>query len=240
LIDQSVPVFDFYMDQKVFESGNHVEGRVSALNEVIPFLTGLRNDAQRSLYSKRLAERLGIPEAVVLSEVKKRTAYPGGRDTQDDVCEELSHPKLRKMDNLKLLNLIIHHPQTIRRLGGSDFRMLISDPVMTEVFDCVVETHRKTGEVNTSEIMEKLSGEPAKELLREIILSRPICSADTLENAVKEYENNARERKLSASFKDAMAKGDLEAQNKILYMRRQHNDSAIKEISGFGREHDGK
>jgi DNA primase len=240
LLDRAVPVFDFYMDQKVFESGNHVEGRVNALNEVIPFLTGLGNDAQRSLYSKRLSERLGIPEAVVLSELKKRINNPDRRDTRDDVCEKLSHPKLRKMDNLKLLNLIIHHPQTIGRLGGSDFRMLISDPVMTEVFDCVVDSHQKTGEVNTSEVMEKLSGEPAKEILREIILSHPICSADTLESTVKEYENDVRERKLSASFKDAKAKGDLEAQNRILYMKKQHNDEAIKEISGLGREHDGK
>jgi DnaB-helicase binding domain of primase len=202
---------------------------VSALNEVIPFLTGLRNDAQRSLYSKRLSERLGIPEAVVLSELKKRIAYPDRRDTQDDVCEKLSHPKLRKMDNMELLNLMIHHPQTIGRLGGNDFRVLLSDPAIVEIFDCVVDSHRKKGEVNTSEVMEKLNGEPAKGLLREIILSRPICSVDLLEHVLQEYEKKINERKLRVSSGDARAKGDLEAaQNRILYLRKQEKESRIQ------------
>jgi len=229
LMDRSVPVFDFYMDQKVFESGNHVEGRVNALNEVIPFLTGLRNDAQRSLYSKRLSERLGIPEAVVLSELKKRIAYPDRKSTKDNACEDLSLPKLRKMDNVELLNLMIHHPQTIERLGGSDFRVLLSDPAIVEIFDCVVESHRKKGELKTSEIMDRLNGEPAKGLLREIMLSRPICSSDVLEHVLQEYEKKINERKLRASSGKARTKGDLEAaQNRILYLRKQEKESGIQ------------
>jgi hypothetical protein len=82
--------------------------------------------------------------------------------------------------------------------------------------------------------METLSGEPAKGLLREIILSRPVCSDESLENHLEEYENNIRER-------NAKAKGDLEAaQNRILYLRKKEKDSATREIKGLGREHNGK
>ena len=229
LMDRSVPVFDFYMDQKLAEGGPEVEGRVSAMNEVVPFLAELRNDAQRSLYSKRLSERLGIPEAVVLSELKKRIAYPDRRGAKDSACEDFSLPKLRKMDNMELLNLMIHHPQTIERLGGSDFRVLLSDPAIVEIFDCVVESHRKKGELKTSEIMDRLNGEPAKGLLREIILSRPICSVDVLEHVLQEYEKKINERKLRASSGNARAKGDLEAaQNRILYLRKQEKESGIQ------------
>jgi hypothetical protein len=124
---------------------------------------------------------------------------------------------------------MIHHPQTIERLGGSDFRVLLSDPAIVEIFDCVVETHRKKGEWKTSEIMDRLNGEPAKGLLREIILSRPICSVDVLEHVLQEYEKKINERKLRASSGNARAKGNLEAaQNKILYLRKQEKESGIQ------------
>jgi hypothetical protein len=103
------------MDQKV--SGEETTWKAVSPEQVNPLLAELRNDAQRSLYSKRLSERLGIPEAVVLSELKKRIAYPDREPNKNNACEDLSLPKLRKMDNVELLNLMIHHPQTIEHWG---------------------------------------------------------------------------------------------------------------------------
>jgi len=77
--------------------------------------------------------------------------------------------------------------------------------------------------------MDRLNGEPAKGLLREIMLSRPICSSDVLEHVLQEYEKKINERKLRASSGKGRTKGDLEAaQNRILYLRKQEKESGIQ------------
>ena len=52
------PMFDFYLEQKLTFDDSDVEGKVRVLKEILPVLGRLTNTAQRSLYVRRLSERL--------------------------------------------------------------------------------------------------------------------------------------------------------------------------------------
>jgi DNA primase len=228
LMDRAAPMFDFYMDQKLSEAGAHIEGRVGILNEMIPFLAELRNDVQRSLYAKRLSENLGISEGVVLSELRKRMTDPSSRVDKALLKQELSHGAAGRMDSVYLLNLMIHHPQTAGRLGHIECRLLLSDPLITEIFDCMMETCHREGDVNPSEILDRLSGEPAKGLFREVMLAPSIFSDDMVEKVLSDFEDKVQRLKLSAKNQAARAKGDFESLNRVLQLKKRRGSLESK------------
>jgi DNA primase len=241
LMDRSVPMFDFYMDQKLAEGGTQVEDRVSALNEVVPFLAELRNDAQRFLYSKRLSERLGISEAVVLAEVRKRMADPTWRGNRQDLKEKLGRSRGPKMDNRYLLDLLVHHPHTIDRLSRNGCRALLSDPDAEEIFDLMAEScQRGGGPASPSEVLEKLSGEAAKGLFREVMVSTPIFSAEMVEKVLCDFEEKVEKLEITSTHQQARAKGDFVSLNRILDLKKKRETQESKEVKGLGREHNGK
>jgi DNA primase len=228
LLDRAAPMFDFYMDQKLSEAGTHIEGRVGILNEMIPFLAELRSDVQRSLYAKRLSENLGISEGVVLSELRKRMTDPSWRVDKALLKQELSRGTAGRMDSVYLLNLMIHHPQTAGRLSCIDCRLLLSDPLITEIFDCMMETRHREGDVNPSEILDRLSGESAKGLFREVMLAPSIFSDDMVEKVLSDFEDKVQRLKLSAKNQEARAKGDFESLNRVLQLKKKRGSLESK------------
>ncbi len=242
LMDRSAPVFDFCMDQRLAESGRQVEGRVNALNEMVPFLAELRNDAQRFLYSKRLSDRLGISEALVLAEVRKRMADPAWRGNKKDLEEKLGQSKGRKMDDLYLLDLLIHHPQTIDRLSRSGCGVLLSDPHAREIYDLMVESNQRQGgeTVAPGELLEKIAGEDARGLFREVLVSAPIFAGEMVERVLSDFEEKVEKLTIATIHQRAKARGDFASLNKILNMKKKRETLGSKEIKGLGRGHDGK
>jgi DNA primase len=242
LMDRSVPVFDFYMDQKLAEGGPQVEGRVSALNEVVPFLAELRNDAQRFLYSKHLSERLGISEAVVLAEVRKRMADPTWRGDRQDLKEKLGRSRGPKMDNRYLLDLLVHHPHTVDRLSRNGCRALLSDPHAEEIFDLMAQSCQRGGggPASPSEVLEKLRGEAAKGLFREVMVSTPIFDAEMVEKVLCDFEEKVEKLEIASTHQQARAKGDFVGLNRILDLKKKRETQESKEGKGLGREHHGK
>ena len=67
LLNKSVPMFDFFCDMKLSRGGDQIEGQVRALEDILPVLSQLKNEALRSYYVRHLAEKLNITESALLA-----------------------------------------------------------------------------------------------------------------------------------------------------------------------------
>ncbi len=221
LLEQASPMFDFFLDQKMTQ-GDSDEGKVSALKEILPVLSEVRDFAMRSLYVRRLADRVGLREEVVLSELNALGRKPVQKVQDKKASDRAENLELKKvpMDDLYILNLFVHHPDTIPRLNECDCRGLVSDPEIVNVIDSILEKYQKDGPFSPEDLLESLSNDIIRQRLREA-LHRPfiVYSDEDAELAVSEFEKKAYQKKISASFKKA--KGDSEAQNKLLKMKIQ-------------------
>jgi len=215
LLDRSVPMFDFYLDLKLAERGDQIESQVNVLQEIVPVLWELRNSAQRSLYVRRLSERSGIPEPAILEELKKWKARQSWSGERERLRESLSATKAKRRDDLYLLDLLIHHPQTTGKLLSNDFRQLLSDPTIVGIFDTVAEIYHDEGPLPPEAILDRLEGEAAKERFREVMLGSPICLDSEVGQALKDFENRVQRMKISESKRRAMEKGDVEGLSQI-------------------------
>ena len=213
LLEQAVPMFDFYLDLKMMEAGDRIEGKVEVLQEMTPLLLDLKNMVQKALYVRRLSEKMGVAESWVLSELQKASTHPSRDKTEAGAREGLTGASSRKADDRLLLSLFVHHPSVIGQFIEKDLKMLVSDSMVLRILDLMVHDQEKNGEPVPERILERLSGDPAADLLREVMLSSPICQPEEVNQALKEFEDKVHRMKISESKQKAL--GNLEEANKI-------------------------
>ncbi len=220
LLDSAPSMFDFFLDQKLTQDDSDIEGKVHVLKEILPVLSQLRNAAQRSLYVGRLSERIGIKEEVVLSELKSLNQDRSGDTLERGLKSRLTDPKLdKKIGDIQLLNLLVHHPKTVTGLMDSGCKALLSDDTASRIVEVIFEKYRREGQFSPENIEETLDNDDVRIRLREVMVAGSIYSDQEVKQAVEEIREKARQKRLSDEV--AAAKSDPEALNKMLLSKRR-------------------
>lgn len=217
-IEKSVPIFGFYLDLKLAQSDDSIENKAGILKETLPVLSEVKSESQRALYVRGLSEKSGIPESIILSELRNHGSSARGDEQENRLKKKLSGAVVPNLDELSILNLLAHFPQTSARLMEAGCRVLLSDPVIIEIFDSICEMYQRDGEDNPDNLVEGLGNNAAKERYREAVLSSAIYRED-LEQALSQFELKVKSILLSRSSKSTGS--NLEQKNLILKQKRE-------------------
>jgi DNA primase len=220
LLEKSVPMFDFFIDRKMGYGREEIEQRVKALEDIFPVLAELKSHVQRALYVKRLSEKLQVTEKALTEEFQKWAAKgsPG-----PDRLQVQGKKECKKVDDVYLLNLMVHHPGAVARIRDLEWKTLVSDPGVVEIIDCLTEKIPGGGTMNTEDILSGLSGEATKEAFREAMLSPSIFSEEEVEKALLDFEEKILRIKIRDSVAQAKAKGDFETYNRLLKLKKERD-----------------
>jgi len=202
------------------EGGKEIEHRVKVLEDIFPVLAELKSHVQRALYVKRLSEKLQVTEKALTAEYQK-WALKGSAGA--DRPQAQGKKECKRIDDVYLLNLLLHHPGTIGRVRDLEWKSLLSDPVVIEIVGCLIENTHGGGTMDTEEILSGLSGEDAQEAFREAMLSPSIFSEEDVERAIQDFSEKILRIKIRDSVAQARAKGDFETYNRILKLKKERD-----------------
>lgn len=199
-----------------------MEERVRVVEEVLPVLSGLRNTTQKSLYVRRLSDQIGIKEEVLWSGMKDLNNKPGkAGDTAFGERLGISKAEKRSVNDSHLLNLFIHYPGSVSGLMNRDWRLLVSDETVQEIIGAYCRRFAQTGPFSAEELLDNLETDDAREQFREALLEPPFYSKDMVDLAVSEFEERVEQKRISASIRDAKARGDIKDLNRLLKLKAQ-------------------
>ncbi len=222
IVDQAFPMFDFFVEQR-FSERDSDEARVRALKEILPVLSEIRDFTLRSLYVRRLAERIGVREDAVLSELARFMKKPSGEAFERKINGQMTGGKKaqKRLTDLQLLNLLVHYPETVSRLMACECRILLSDPVVMKIVDAIFAEFNQEAPFSPERLLDILDSEPACEQLREVLHRPFVCSQQDLEQAVVEFEEKVYQAKISVSFQRAKERGDMERLVQLTKLKTQ-------------------
>lgn len=220
LLDSSVPMFDFYVDSKITGLESGVSGKIEILKEVIPILTEITSDLQRSVYIKHFCEKCDISESIVLDEMKRLRKGASEKDIRVKLESEVKGSRVKSLKEYHLLNLLIHAPETAERVLKDDFRLLISDNEVVKIFNKLAEIYRLEKKLVPEQVLERMQEGPEREMFSEIMLSEPIYKGDSANQAVTEFENRIQDMMLTNLINEAKNSGDLKKLNELIKQRK--------------------
>ena len=160
-----------------------------------------------------------FPEEIIQKASRNLEVSHPGNDYEKRLKEKLDRARAKSLNDIHLLNLLIYFPDTAGRIFDNEFMLLLSDPNIIEIFNCVLGIYKEGGNIVPSEVMEKLDGESAKEKFREALLAPSIYTEDAVEQALKEFEEGVKRKKLSQSLMKTGEK--LEDKNRLLMIKRE-------------------
>jgi DNA primase len=220
LLERSVPMFDFFIDRKMADGGKEIEHRVKVLEDIFPVLAELKSHVQRALYINRLSEKLQVTEKTLTAEFQKwaaKGAFAPDRSRPQEKKEA------RKIDDVYLLNLVLHHPETIGRIKNLEWKSLLSDPIVIEIVGCILEKNPAGGKIVQEDILAGLSREETQEVFREAMLSPSIFLEEEVGRALQDFGEKLLRIKIQDSVAQARASGDFETYNRILKLKKERD-----------------
>lgn len=221
LLANAIPIFDYYLDQKLLCSDNGVEWKAELLKEILPIISELNEDPLSALYCAKLAEKADIPESIVLSEFRNHVNSKKNKEKEARLKDRIFDSKAVEQNDRWLLNIAIHSPGTISTLMTNDFRVLLSDPVIIEIFDCIEGIFARNEDLSSAYILERLENETTRRRFREAMLEPSIYKGEDLEQAINDFQKRILEIKLVQSTKRASQELDLNRLNQILKEKRE-------------------
>jgi len=216
LLKRAAPIFDFYLEQTLAHMGPGVDGQINALSEVLPVFMNLGQGAARFLYVHRFAEKTDINEATVWEELKHREGTrTNGRNISQLKSKFFKTQDPRKYgSDLQFFNLLLHYPEKIDAFRDQEWELIVSDPEIIAIIKVIMEKFPSEG--NLDRIEEFLDSPVTREQLRVSLMSQPFYSAESVSQAVSEFEKKIAKVKVSQSIRKASAEGDMEMVNRLI------------------------
>ncbi|MBW1733622.1 MAG: DNA primase [Deltaproteobacteria bacterium] len=222
LLNRASPMFDFFLEQKLSRSGTDIEEKVRVLKEILPALSQLHNEAQRTLYAGRVSERIGIKEEVVLSELNSFRRNRSENTLERNLKGRVGRTETdKKIGDIQLLNLLVHHPGTVEALRDSGCGALISNRTVSKAVAYIFHKQEENGPVSLEGLVGDVEDEDVRIQLREVMLAESIYPEQEVDQAVMEIMEKARQKRLSDSVKEI--RDDPEALNDLLLKLRDRN-----------------
>jgi DNA primase len=216
MVESSVDIYEYVME-RAFEKNDSksIEGIKKITEEVVPFLSKIENNVVREVWSKRLAEKLGVDTKVVVSEMER--VYSGKKVEFKKIGENSEDPNDSKIARLakRFIGLLIlkmkdsevvspwfsgltvpgGEGKLISWLFKTNLNIGIEEMMKTmpdELKEIAGEAYMAEGE--NDKVGEKEVEESAVLLLREVIKMRKSELMDSMNRAKKDNDDAEEER----------------------------------------------
>lgn len=219
-LERSIPMFDFFMESRFSGGERNISGQVEVLKEILPVLSEITSDLQRSVYIKSLSEKCGVSEIIILEEIKKIMYQDSSRNIGREIESKIKSRSVKNLDDFQLLNLFVHFPDNAVRILNDDLRLLLSNSSVIKIFNKMIKTYKQEREINPDRILEILDEDTEKEILSGIMLSDPIYREDNVTQAITDFEKKIQRVVIQNSINEAKESGDLERLNELIKLKK--------------------
>jgi DNA primase len=167
---EKAPSYFNYLVEKAQKENNlkAVEGKIAAVNMLLPYLARIPNRIERVEQTRRVAETFGVEESVIREELK--TAANQNREKSG---VNRTHFKIELKPSEKyLLKAILEDDPTAAEiiaelLASQVYVGLQSESIFRELISC----YSKEGKINLNRLQESLHSEADKDLLNQALFT---------------------------------------------------------------------
>jgi DNA primase len=181
-VKKASSLFDFALDDIVSKAGRDAKGKVEAMSRLKPLLKQMKDPVEQGVYSQRVADKLGLAEALVGEAVRGPRANAAGKERRRALGRSLIVPSVERM----LMEIVVQQPElaprALKELAADD----LEDGFGQTLFALLDRHYRETGRVNISDVLDELADPEVEQELRSMALSTDKFSMDEAEQVLSD------------------------------------------------------
>ncbi|MFZ2202742.1 MAG: DNA primase, partial [Microgenomates group bacterium] len=146
MVEKAVSVYEFFFNKAIGKWGtDSVEGVGRVVREVVPYLAKVENSVIREVWSRKLAEEVGVDKARVWEEIEKIRS--GRKEERVEVSVKPSEAAGKHLFDLQVVGLLLFSAEELREKIK---KMLVGLPVVGAAGK-LIETILSSGEIKKVE-----------------------------------------------------------------------------------------
>jgi len=176
IIDQAIPLADFYFTWLQGQYGEKLEGKSQIAQEVSRVLTKVKSPFEYDLLSRRAADFLGIREELLR---RSPAQNPGVQGPRRGPLEEKSGRQMPEdIAESSLVTLMLCFPSAVRRFEGEAELERIFSPKWWEIVDKILSTWRERGAIDMASLTEELTPDQASTVTALVLRGESIAETE--------------------------------------------------------------
>jgi len=226
IVDKSGPAVEYYIDSVLGARGSLEHDR-SLLKEAVGFVAQIENAAEKNLFIKRIAERIGVDEAILKKEVSANTG--------NTRLPEVSRKPERTVEavrfdavELSLIQMILCYPGKVEQLDRQNALAYFVTDRLKSLGELIRDRYLQEGTIDPASFVDQIQDEALKKtLLRQMVdeglrdtatLDREL--SDTIIKIKKKWYKEKR-RMLNIQLRQAQERNDSVLCDELLRVTTQ-------------------
>ena len=199
----SISLIDFFFERLIeTHDTKSIEGKVKAAEEGMVLIDKIPNEIRKNLYARALAERLDLPESLLMEKLQSiPKSRPGGTEEVKKLSDEGGGPKSEET----VVRLMIHHPELIPTIREEGILKKFESLVLRRMAENLEELYQKRSGFNLTEAMEFFE-EDLKEKLGELAFQETDLETGDREKILRDCIDKIRKKRLKRDEGEVLKK----------------------------------
>jgi DNA primase len=217
-IQNAQTLFDFKLQWLMAQlDSKNIEQRAEICNQMLATLYKIKNEVVRFGYIRQLAERLGLPEQVLMNEGKKieSSSYSKERTEQKQQPKPLAAQPVNPVE-LHLLTLLVHDPDLIAYTKAKMLPSELSDGRIRAIVEKLYELNDAEADISVASFLNYFDDPQLQRIILNISAQEappgnaPVKILEDCILRVKKDQLKAKRQNLSQLIHQAEVSGDAQ------------------------------
>ncbi len=216
MVEEATVLLEFYLNQTLVEANGGLEEKVARIRSLLPCLHEVKDPMLRSAYVRKIAQAVGVKEALLWEELGKlsKGGVSGGEQGERGRPAQCLAKKYNR--DMHVLNLLIYHPEVAGELSNSPWDIFVQDESASKLIKILFDKLEQREKFRPEELLEELEDEQARNELSEALMLPSFYDDASAQLAVCEIKRKIDEIRITSSIREARKRGDMEELNALL------------------------
>lgn len=218
LIADAQPLSDYYIEN-VLGSGKTFEDKREMVKTAMEFLNKISDKKEKDLFIKRIAEKTGVDQELLIKEVYKNTSQIRLQTGEDKLPFNIN----ADLVELHLIQLLLEYPQKSLQVKSENVLDFFLQPQLKELANKIIETYKLLGFVDLSIILSADEEAPLREkifrLMMEALPSDDLMLEKVFTDNIRQIKKKwykDQHRRIKFKLAQAQEKGNQELLNRLV------------------------
>lgn len=223
LIALAPAISDYYIDN-VLGDGKTFEENRDLVKTAMEFVGKIGDEIEKNLFIKRIAEKLGIDQALLKREIHRKEVHgkpiPASPKKSD-------HLKMNPLE-INLIRLLLEYPQKTLQIEDEKILDFFMESALKNLGGKIVQTYKLLGYVDINVILSADEDKALRNNIYELRINEPITDDNMVDRnfsdnirGIKKKWYKAQHRQLKLKLAQAESNGNAELLQKYLYEKQR-------------------
>ena len=194
MLFQAIPIFDFFIDEVL--SGSDLasaDGKAGAADEILPMVEKIRNRIVRESYVKKLGDRLGLKEEVILDTMR---SLPHRGERRREELEQVIKKKMYPKTEETLLQIMLHFSHLVPKIAEDGVLEDFENQKLKMIAKTLKEIYFEKGALVISDILAYVEDVELRSKISEWAFLGGIFEEASLERTLRDCSRKIKMGKL--------------------------------------------